>query len=83
MKQIKKLSIWNNGKIIFAEWIKVNISFDNLIDSAVLNYFLFSEIDNAILSGSVKIESENYTKWDGSIDNTYNIVLKQLNIELA
>ncbi len=83
MKQIKKISIWKDGKIVFAEWIKVNIIYDNLIDSAILNYFLFSEIDNAILDGSIKIENEDYIKWDGSINNTYDIVLNQLNIELA
>lgn len=82
MKPIKPISIWKNGNFINANFLDLNISFDNLINIAYLNYFLYSE-NFLIDTGTITIDGDIYKNWDGSAEETYLIGSKQLNIQLA
>lgn len=83
MKQIQPLNIWRSGKTVIAQFLKINISFDNLLDTAYLNYFLFSDTENQIFTGTISITGEDYLKWDGSIDSTYSLAANKLNVQLV
>lgn len=83
MKKIQPLNIWQSGKTVIANFLKINISSDNLIDTAYLNYFLYSELENEIFTGTITIEGTDYKEWDGSIDSTYNWAANKFNVQLA
>jgi hypothetical protein len=80
MKEIKNISIWQNGVILEANKISITVH-DNLNDSASFYYTLFAG-DNAVVNSSIEINGEDYTKWNGSNDAAYKLVAAKINVTI-
>jgi len=64
MKQIKAVSIWQNGQNVQAIYLKAGVQTDNLSTFASFFYFLLDADFNTLTSGLVEITGEDYDKYE-------------------
>jgi hypothetical protein len=63
MKQIKAVSIWQNGQNVQAIYLKAGVQTDNLSTFASFFYFLLDADFNTLTSGLVEITGKDYDNY--------------------
>jgi hypothetical protein len=64
MKTIEPIQIWINGKIITATIFQLNCTYDNLLNCAVFNYFLFDSNNIQVYNDFLTMSLPDYeTDW--------------------
>ena len=64
MKQIKAVSIWQNGQNVQAIYLKAGVQTDNLSTFASFFYFLLDADFNTLTSGLVEITGKDYDNYE-------------------
>jgi hypothetical protein len=87
MKQIQPIQIWNNGQVQTGNWINVNIVADNLQDTAIFYWGIYTqEISGSLLSESnLTMLEPDYSIWNSTSDinqAAYEWVCNQLGLTL-
>lgn len=86
MKEIQPITTWLNGQTIVANYMSLNCTSDNLIDTATFNYTLFSNVNDvvsSITSGTLTMTKPDYeTDWNNN-DEAWNWAAKTLNLTFA
>jgi len=83
MKQIEKVSIWDNGTNQSA--VKLNAYGTNttLGVSADFYYTLYTKEGLSVATGSVTMNGEAYEKWSESDDYVYEFIATKLNLVIV
>ena len=97
MKQIKPLQIWAAGQTKTAAVLDARIVEDDLRSRCVF-YWTLKEADKVeeaeegkdavtipgqlVADGNAAMAGENYLGWDGSNDEAFSFIAKQINVEL-
>ena len=72
MKEIQPISIWYNGEIVIANLLQMICVNDNLIDTAIFNYALYSSNNISLSQGILTMQNAEYITYSSSPDsNTY------------
>ena len=85
MREIVPLNIWSDGVTKIATCIRLYISYDDLIASAVLQYSLCTDTAENIYQGQISIDGQEYLDWGASSDSNqeaYVIAASALNLTL-
>lgn len=85
MKQIEPIQIWNNGTLIEAVTLNAFVSNDNLLDSAIFGWGLYSADLQLLSSADITMSGQDYTDWNSDPDiNTaaYNWIAQQLGLTI-
>jgi len=87
MKQIQPVQIWVNGSVKTGNWINAYIINDNLKDTAIFYWSIYTEETSGILlsEGNLTLTGEEYLLWDTSNDinqAAYEWICFQLNLTL-
>jgi len=90
MKNIKPITIWHNGQTEQATKLNAYIVHDNLESSCTFYYELINEIEaeaeqmqnTSLANGNVNMGGEDYDNWDGSTQEAYEFIAKQINVEI-
>lgn len=87
MKQIEPVQIWANGSVKTGNWINAYIINDNLKDTAIFYWAIFSsETEPSQLSeGNLTMAEPDYSTWDSSSDinqAAYAWICDQLSLTL-
>lgn len=86
MKQISPVAIWNNGQSLQANWLQVNCSNDNLVDTAIFNYTLICvQPDSSPIQlnqGQLIMTGSEYDSNWNTNDQAYNWVAFKLNLTI-
>lgn len=69
MKQIQPVSIWYNGAFIPATLFSLNCISDNLIDTAIFYYCLYSDNNIKLGEGNLTMTGEDYGTYTTSSDS--------------
>ena len=84
-KEIQPVQIWNNGVVTEAKYIAVICQNDNLLDQALFQYSLLSEVDyqpaEILFSGLVYMNEPAYNDYTSN-DYAYNYVAETLSITI-
>ena len=81
MKNITPISIWDNGTVQEATVLNAYVINDNLINSAIFYYTLFSESLQQLAQGNLTMQGQDYDDWQTN-DYAYEWVAKQLNLTI-
>jgi hypothetical protein len=70
MKAIQPIQIWANGSVQTGNWINAYIINDNLKDTAIFYWGIYTEETSGILlsQGNLTLTGEEYLLWDTSND---------------
>jgi len=87
MKQIQPVQIWNNGSIQTGYWINAIIINDNLLNSAIFYWSIYTAETggNKISEGNLTINEPDYSVWDNTADinlAAYQWICSQLGLTL-
>jgi hypothetical protein len=89
MKQIQPVQIWYQGQLINATIFNLYVISDNLIDTAVFYYALYSgsldELGTLLVSGNLTMSGTDYTNYESSSTSNnfaYSWGATQLNLIL-
>ena len=83
MKQIEKVSIWDNGTNQSAEKLYTYGTNTTLGVSADFYYMLYTKDNQVIATGSVKMDGEDYQKWSDSDDYAWEFIATKLNLVIV
>ena len=83
MKQIEKVSIWDNGTNQIAEILNSYGTNLTLGTSATFYYSLMSESKQTLAQGSLTMSGEDYQKWSDSDDYAWEFVATKLNLVIV
>lgn len=83
MKQIEKVSIWDNGTTQSAEKLYTYGTNTTLGVSADFYYMLYTKDNQVIATGSVKMDGEDYQKWSDSDDYAWEFIATKLNLVIV
>lgn len=70
--KIQSVKSWLNGEEVTATDFKLQSSFDNLVDSATFQYYLYSDKDEVegkqvVSYGELKMNNPDYDLWNDSL----------------
>jgi len=82
MKQIKPISIWDNGTVQQASVLNAFVINDNLINSATFYYTLSSESLQQLAQGNLIMQGQDYDDWQTN-DYAYDWIATQLNLTIT
>jgi len=89
MKQIQPVAIWYQGSLVYANYLQLVCSFDNIINSATFFFRLYAnEMDmqgNTLASGELIMDGADYQTYESSPtsnDFAYNWAAGKLNITI-
>jgi hypothetical protein len=72
MKEIQPVSIWYNGSMLPATIFNMYSINDNLVDTAIFYYQLFSATNQQLADGNLTLTGFDYDAYSSSIDsNSY------------
>ena len=80
MKQIEKVSIWDNGKNQSAEILNAYAVNVTLGVSATFYYSLLSESKQTLATGNLTMSGEAYLEWSNNDDYAWEFIAKELNL---
>ena len=80
MKQIEKVSIWDNGTNQSAEILNSYGTNLTLGVSATFYYALMSDTKQTLATGNLTMSGEDYQKWSDSDDYAWEFVATKLNL---
>ena len=83
MKTIQPISIWNNGANESATILNLTCINDNMFDSAIFYFQLFSETLIELSSGNLTMSLPEYSTDWGSNDAAYNWAAIQLGLTIT
>ena len=83
MKQIEKVSIWDNGTNQSAEKLYTYGTNTTLGVSADFYYMLYTKDNQVIATGSVRMDGDDYQKWSDSDDYAWEFVATKLNLVIV
>lgn len=83
MKQIEKVSIWDNGKTLNAEILNAYAVNVTLGVSATFYYSLMSESKQTLATGNLTMSENDYDKWSDSDDYAWEFVATKLNLVIV
>lgn len=86
MKNIQPIQLWVNGQQVTATQFQLQITFDNLLDTAFFNWQLFDANETPIQRGSLTMGEPTYDQWGVQSDVNewaYEWAATQLNLTLA
>ena len=83
MKQIQPVSIWNNGTNESATILNLTCINDNMFDSAIFYFQLFSETLIILSSGNLTMSLPDYTTDWTTNDAAYNWSALQLGLTIT
>jgi len=83
MKQIEKVSIWDNGTNQSAEKLNTYGTHTTLGVSADFYYMLYTKDNQVIATGSVKMSGDDYQKWSDNDDYAWEFVATKLNLVIV
>ena len=83
MKQIQPVSIWNNGTNESATILNLTCINDNLFDSAIFYFQLFSDSLIVLSNGNLTMSLPNYTIDWTTNDAAYNWAAIQLGLTIT
>lgn len=92
MKQIKSVTIWNNGEQKTASILTAKIVDDNLQNACNFYYELCEGGQGTeemplikgvtLVAGNVPMSGETYLSWDGNNDFAFSYIAEKLNLTL-
>lgn len=71
-----------NGQQYNATKLGVTSVSDNLYDTAIFKYVLFDELGKHSVEGKVEVCGWCYEGWDASIEQAFEIVAKDLDLDI-
>ena len=83
MKTIQPISIWNNGANESATILNLTCINDNLFDSAIFYFQLFSDSLIVLSNGNLTMNLPDYSTDWGSNDAAYNWAATQLGLTIT
>ena len=83
MKQIEKVSIWDNGTNQSAEILDTYVTNLRLGVSATFYYSLMSESKQTLATGNLTMSENDYDKWSDSDDYAWDWIAGQLNLVIV
>jgi len=83
MKTIQLISIWNNGTNESATILNLTCINDNLFDSAIFYFQLFSDSLIVLSNGNLTMNLPNYITDFGSNDAAYNWAASTLKLTIT
>ena len=83
MKQIEKVSIWDNGTNQIAEKLYTYGTNTTLGISADFYYMLYTKDNQVIATGSVKMSGDDYAKWSDNDDYAWEFIATKLNLVIV
>ena len=83
MKQIEKVSIWDNGKNQSAEILNAYAVNVTLGTSATFYYSLMSESKQTLATGNLTMGGDDYEKWSDSDNYAWEFVATKLNLVIV
>jgi hypothetical protein len=86
MKQIQPVSIWYNGIMVMATIFNMNSINDNLTNSAIFYYQLFTSENIQVAQGNLTMDGFDYQAYSTSLDSNsyaYQWGATQLNLTLV
>jgi len=83
MKTIQPINIWNNGTNESATILNLTCINDNLFDSAIFYFQLFSDSLIVLSNGNLTINLPDYSTDWGSNDAAYNWAAIQLGLTIT
>ena len=83
MKQIEPIQIWDNGKTQSAEKLYTYGTHTTLGVSADFYYMLYTKDNVLLVTGSVKMDGQDYQKWSDSDDYAWEFVATKLNLVIV
>ena len=83
MKQIEKVSIWDNGTTQNAEILNAYAVNVTLGVSATFYYSLMSESKLALATGNLTMSGDDYQKWSDSDDYAWEFIATKLNLVIV
>lgn len=79
MKQIEKVSIWDNGKTLNAEILNAYAVNVTLGVSATFYYSLMSDSKQTLATGNLTMSGDDYEKW--AVDSyAWDFIAEKLNL---
>lgn len=82
MKNIKPISIWDNGTNQQAKVLNADCNNDNLSNSATFYYSLLSDSMQQLAQGNLYMSGEDYDAWQTN-EYAYDWVASQLNLTIT
>lgn len=82
MKQIEKVSIWDNGTNQSATILNAYCINDNLSTSATFYYALLSDTNQTLATGNLSMSGEVYDYWETN-EYVYKWIANELNLVIV
>ena len=83
MKQIEKVSIWDNGTNQSAEILDTYVTNLRLGVSATFYYSLMSESKQTLATGNLTMSGDAYEQWSSNDDYAWEFIAKELNLVIV
>jgi len=83
MKQIEKVSIWDNGQTQIAEKLYSYGTNTTLGVSATFYYALYTKEGQVVATGLVKMDGDDYAKWSNDDEYAWGFVATKLNLVIV
>ena len=83
MKQIEPIQIWDNGKNQNAEKLYTYGTNTTLGVSADFYYMLYTKDNVLLVTGSVKMDGEDYQKWSSNDNYAWEFIATKLNLVIV
>ena len=83
MKQIQAVSIWDKGTNQSAEILNAYGTNTTLGVSADFYYMLYTKDNVLLVTGSVKMDGEDYQKWSNDDEYAWEWIAGQLNLVIV
>ena len=83
MKQIEPIQIWDNGTNQIAEKLYTYGTNTTLGVSADFYYMLYTKDNHVLITGTVKMDGEDYQKWSDSDDYAWEFIATKLNLVIV
>jgi hypothetical protein len=85
MKEIQPIQVWINGSLISVNQLSILGLSDNMLDTAVFNYYLLDSQGNQIISSSLEMTGFDYESYNTSPDSNnyaYSWIASKLNLTI-
>jgi hypothetical protein len=82
MKNIKAEKYRKGSEILLSDKLSASIVNDDLKSSCTIYFQVLDKLNQQLDQGNLSISGDDYQEWDGSSDQLYQYIAKQLNLTI-
>jgi hypothetical protein len=83
MKNIQAEKYRKGSEILLSDKLSARIVNDDLKSSCIIYFQVLDKLNQQLDQGNLSISGDDYQAWDGSSEQLYQYIAKQLNLEIT